>query len=231
MYIITLPMEIICSIILYIIGWKNINPKLVNILNKHNKIICVFSHTSYYDFFIMLLYKYKYYLVFQYMKVLIKPDYFNGILGYLLTCIGGIPSTNVNIKNGGNLNKIVDTLNQTERCVFLISPKGSILKREWRSGYYHIGQALKAPYVAVGLDYEYKNIYVGDIINNDNTEKSVKEKLYNDLSKIAPLYPEQENMEIRKYDKNNISVINYSNIKNTIAIISSSFFIYYFIIA
>lgn len=229
MYIITLTMKIICSIILYIIGWNNINPKLTKIFSQNNKIVCVFSHTSYYDFFIMLLYKYKYYLVFQYMKVLIKPDYFNGILGYLLTCIGGIPSTNVNIKNGGNLNKIVDTLNQTDKCVFLISPKGSILKREWRSGYYYIGQALKAPYVAVGLDYEYKNIYVGDVIKYDD-EKLLKDKLYDDLSQIVPLYPEQENMEIRKYNKNNISVVNYNNIKNSIAIISSSFFIYYFII-
>ena len=91
--------------------------------------------------------------------------------------------------------------------MFLISPKGSILKKDWKSGYYYISKQINVPIIAVGLDYEQKTIYIGKPIDNQLDEPIIKNKLYHDLSKIVPLYPEQENMMIRKHNYNNVSVI------------------------
>jgi hypothetical protein len=179
-------------------------------MNKHRHIVCVFSHSSYYDFFIMVLYKFAYPDKLRNLKTLIIPDLFY-YFGPLLRYVGGIPATNTNYKNGGATDRIVGILKE-QPCKFLISPKGTILRGEWRTGYYHIAQALQAPIIAVGLDYERKGIYIGNLIDSKQEEPIIKKLLYDDLSNIVPLHEEQENMPIREHDKANVSVITYNRI-------------------
>lgn len=185
-------------------------------LNKHEHVVCVFSHSSYYDFVIMVLYKYAYPDKLGNLRTLIKPDYFEDIkihsysfpspLGMFLRKVGGIPATNISIKNGGATEHIIDVLRE-KPCKFLISPKGTILRGEWRTGYYHIAKGLNAPIIAVGLDYERKNIYVGNVIDSNQEEPDIRKVLYKELGNIVPLHPEQENMPIREYVSDDVSVI------------------------
>jgi 1-acyl-sn-glycerol-3-phosphate acyltransferase len=152
----------------------------------------------------MVLYYLSYPNELKNLKTLIKPDYFEYI-GWFLYQIGGIPSTNIARKNGGNLVKIVDILKSSKSSQLLISPKGSIMKSEWKTGYFYIAKSLHAPLIAIGVDYDDKKINIGSLIDYQLDENEIKHKLYKDLSNIVPLYPEREMMKIRKY--NHISVI------------------------
>jgi 1-acyl-sn-glycerol-3-phosphate acyltransferase len=197
--------------LLFFLGWKPLDPKIMAIMNESPYLVCVFSHTSYYDFFFMILYYCSYYESLKNLRTLIKPNYFQTI-GWFLYKIGGIPSTNIANKNGGNTGKIVENLKSEPKGQLLISPKGTILKGEWRTGYYHIAKELDAKLIAIGVDYETKQIKVGQLIDNDLDELEIKHKLYKDLSTIVPLYPEREMMKIKIQNKNDISVIHTERI-------------------
>jgi 1-acyl-sn-glycerol-3-phosphate acyltransferase len=197
------------QLVLYIIGWK----PLINTLLPKKRYIMVFSHTSYYDFTIMLLYKFAYPHYFSDLKVLIKPDYFETSIGnYLLTSIGGIRATHIDNRNGGATHRIVEQLQNQDSFKFLISPKGTILKGDWRTGYYHLAKQLNAQFVAVGLDYQFKHIYMGKPILNIYDEPHIKDLLYKDLGNIIPLYPDREIMQLKPHDTTNISVINKTKV-------------------
>lgn len=195
--------------ILYTLGWNSLDDEIIKIINQQKYLVCVFSHTSYYDFFFMVLYYLSYPEALKNLKTLIKPDYFKYI-GWFLYRIGGIPSTNIAYKNGGNVSKIVETLQSTASSQLLISPKGTILKSNWRTGYLHIAKTLEAPLVAIGVDYDDKKINIGKLIDYHLEEDEIKSKLYNDLSNIVPLYPEREMMPIRKYNSIGIVKANFS---------------------
>lgn len=196
--------KIISTCALYLLGWKSFD--LQHKYEQHPYIVCVFSHSSYYDFFIMLLYKYKYYDQLHNLKVVIRPDFFN-YFGFILRRLGGIPATNIANKNGGKTEHIVNTIQQEPTARLLICPKGTIIRGEWRTGYYHIAKALNAPLCVVGLDYEQKNIYFGGLVHVNEDEPTIRDKLYKELGQIVPLHPEQENMEIRPHNASLVSVI------------------------
>lgn len=191
---------------LYLFGWHPLDEKILTALKNNQYLVCVFSHTSYYDFFFMVLYYLSYPNELLHLKTLIKPDYFK-TLGWLLYRIGGIPSTHISQRNGGATKKIIDTLKSYSSSQLLISPKGTILKGEWRTGYYYIAQSLQAPVIAIGVDYEEKKIRLGNLIDYQLSENEIKYKLYRDLSQIVPLYPEREMMKIRKYNSYDLNVI------------------------
>ncbi|HSW76452.1 MAG TPA: 1-acyl-sn-glycerol-3-phosphate acyltransferase [Candidatus Saccharimonadales bacterium] len=190
------------SFVLRVMGW---HPQIDFNINKHN-IICVFSHTSYYDFMMMILYKMVHYEKLANLKTLIRPDYFN-YFGYMLNKIGGIPATKLTDKNGGAVNRICDLLKTSQPYQLMISPKGTILKSEWRTGYMVIAKTMKADLVALGLDYERKNVYIGTIVPYNLDENDIKTLLHNDLKQIVPLYPDREVVTIRQHCMDDVSVV------------------------
>lgn len=198
--------SIISKTILYLFGWQPIEKTILTTLKKTDYLVCVFSHTSFYDFFFMVLYYLAYPNELKNLKTLIKPDYFEYI-GWFLYRVGGIPSTHISNKNGGATTKIVETLKSYPSSQLLISPKGTILKGEWRTGYYYIAKELNAKLVAIGLDYETKQIKTGNLIDNHLDEIEIKHLLYKDLSKIVPLYPDREMMKIRNHNPDNVNVV------------------------
>jgi len=213
--------------ILYIAGWQPLDDKVINIVNESPYLVCVFSHTSYFDFCFMLLYYFSYYKDLSNLKTLIKPDYFESI-GWFLRKIGGIPATHISIKNGGATSKIVETLKSEPKGQLLISPKGTILKGEWRTGYYHIAKELDAKLVAIGVDYEDKKITIGNLIDNHLDELEIKHKLYKDLGQIVPLYPEREMMKLRFYCKNDVNVIHPDRIISYYLLLLLSIYVIYY---
>src|SRR5205085_1367497 len=148
-------------------------------LHEFQRAVLIFSHTSYADFYILLLYLLSYPDKLKDLKVLIKPQPFEYCFGYcgkLLRSLGAIPSSDLNEKHTGGTSRIVNELKQSEKSLLLISPKGTIIKREWRSGYYHIAQSLNAKILVVGLDYEKKQAYISNTIDSADEESVVREK-------------------------------------------------------
>lgn len=199
-------------------GWKCIpSDKLISI-NNYNYLVCVFSHTSFYDFMLMLIYYFAHPELN--LKTLISPHYYHPLFKY----IGGIPATSIDTRNGGKLNSIVEEIKQYPVAQFLISPKGSILKREWRSGYYHIAQQLEAPLLTLGMDYEKKEVYIGNVISYNLSENNIKSLIYKDLKQIVPMYPEREVVTIRPHNFKDISII--SNKRKLFLLLFTSCLIY-----
>jgi len=202
------PVSLTAKIILFTMGWSFIDNDLFNQLTKHDRSVMVFSHTSYVDFYILVLYILAYPKRLHRVRTLIKPQPFE-YAGSILKYLGAIPSTRVEDKDGGAVNRIVSELNSLKQCIFLISPKGTIIKRPWRSGYYHIAKQLGAKLLVTGLDYEKKCIIVSPSYScNDYSESSIQTILQSHISDIVPLFPDEEVVPIRSHDPNKRTIIN-----------------------
>lgn len=195
---------IIFRCILWCLGWQLMSTETLDYLAKWDQLVAVFSHTSYADFYIMMLYMLAYPRELRYIKILVKPQPFK-YAGWLLRKFGAIPATRVDDSQGGAVVRIVKELQKDDKTIFLISPKGTIVKREWRSGYYHIAQALKAPLIASGLDYELRTIVISKAISYEESEPMVKHYLYEQLAQIVPLFPCDEVVPIRSHNSRTVA--------------------------
>lgn len=207
---------IIFRLFLWCLGWQLIPQETFDYLNKHDRLVIAFSHTSYVDFYIMTMYMLAYPHELRFIRILVKPQPF-AYIGWLLRRFGAIPATRVDDHHGGAVTRIARELQEEDKTLFLISPKGTIVKREWRSGYYHIARMLNAPLLASGLDYERRAIVVSKAIPHEEGESVVKHFLYDQLSKIVPLFPEEEVMTIREH--NGRSVVDYRRLSVVILVV------------
>lgn len=212
----------IAKFILVFMGWNLISHDVLQKLRKSKRSVIVFSHTSYFDFYILILYLLAYPRELKSVKTLVKPQPFKHF-GWILRRFGAIPATKVDDKNGGAVNRITNELKHLDSFMFLISPKGSILKREWRSGYYHIAKQLNVPLKVAGLDYETQKIIVSDEIDSNKSESDIESFLKDELKEIVPLFPKEEVVDVRPYKHTRI--IN----KTPIIIISIVITIIYFL--
>jgi hypothetical protein len=198
---------LLARILLFIIGWKSLSIKTYRRLTKHKQSVVIFSHTSYADICILGLYMMCYPNRNHCVKTLVMPQLFS----YLpfLKYFGAIPATKLEDSKCGAVQRICETLNKLPQFIFLISPKGSISRKPWRSGYYHITHQLQTNLIVAGLDYERKEVYISKTIKyQEYTQEQVETQLKSHLSEIVPLYPEREIMNIRTYDQQKLSIIN-----------------------
>jgi hypothetical protein len=199
----------IAKLILFVIGWEFPNQKIFSILNRKECYVLVYSHTTYADFYIFLLYYIANHENFSSIKTLVKPEPFE-YAGKYLRAIGAIPATQRDIKNGNGVNKIVYELKQYDNFKFLISPKGTITNAEWRHGYYAIAKETKSKLTVVGLDYEIKQLVIHGSISYDKPKEEIERYLKEELGKIVPLFPEEEiSLTIRHHNENKRTIINY----------------------
>lgn len=202
-----LPVSLMSRTVLFLMGWSAIDDIVFNKLTMNKRCVLVFSHTSYSDFYILLLYLLSYPNRSHYIRTLVKPQPFE-YAGWLLNKIGAIPATRVDFKNGGSVPKIVSEIIKCPECLFLISPKGTIVKAEWRSGYYNIAKQLNCNILVTGLDYEIKKPKASYPIYHGENEEDIKPFLLQELSDIVPLYPECEIVPIRCHDSNKRNILN-----------------------
>lgn len=196
-------LQIIISLIalkiIHLIGWQDMPLDVQKRLIKYDRVVLVFSHTSYVDFYIFLLYILAYPKAFANLKFLVKPQPF-AYFGYFLRKMGAIKSTKIEERNGQGVERISTELDSMGKFLFMLSPKGTICKREWRSGYYYIANNTKAKMMAGGLDYEKCCVYLSIRYKDWYTklpaaENFLKQELYN----IVPLFPEEEGIPIRDH--------------------------------
>lgn len=221
-------LSLMSRILLYILDWqiyynrmhfstkyKNIirpTNSFKNIMENHKNLVCVSSHTSIWDGFIIVLY------IFQEKVPTLgaaKYELFWGPFGHILRYIGFIPI--YWDKKTDTTNQIVEFIEknnaQNNRNIFLgIFPEGSRWKDRWRSGFWFIARKLKCKILTIGLDYEkryivpYSIIMPTDDVNNDINV--VKEQLY----PFIPLYPENTDVETRYDDKRKLYVTTSGNV-------------------
>jgi 1-acyl-sn-glycerol-3-phosphate acyltransferase len=114
-------------------------------------------HTSGWDLFYALLFKYATGIDFKFVA---KDDLFRWPVGGLLRWFGGVP---VNRRSRtGFVQQMVDIFNQSEAFILVISPEGTRSKSKyWKTGFYYIALGAKVPIGMVFLDYKEKIVGIG----------------------------------------------------------------------
>ena len=149
--------------------------------------VLVAGHTSYYDGLITMLYSSDLSVI-----ILMKPEMFEGAwycMAPLFKWLGFIPAPRLDTRGGGGVQAIVDLLRAKQATskkplCFLLSPKGTIQNRPWRSGYKHIAEGLGWPIKVHGADFSTRTVRIVD------TSFSEVEPLQSILSNYCPLIPE-----------------------------------------
>ena len=206
MYIIQIFLRLIAKLTLFLLGWNYMKQKQFTQFHKYKRSVIIFSHTTYADFYLFILYFLAYPTEFKNVRVLVKPQPFK-YAGFILRKFGCIPSSVFEDRNSGSTIRITQELQKQKEFIFLLSPKGTIVKSEWRTGYYNIAVNLNAHLLVTGLDYEKKKIVISDGIKYDENKDDIERFLKKELSKIVPLYPDDEIVEIRKHNEQFRSII------------------------
>ncbi|MGX5173854.1 1-acyl-sn-glycerol-3-phosphate acyltransferase [Aliikangiella sp. IMCC44653] len=138
-------------------GWTEVgSPPSIN-----KYLVIVAPHTSNWDFFIFLLFKFKHKLKISFIG---KHTIFIWPFRWFLTRIGGIPV------NRSGSNKVVDSIvqafNENEKMIFALSPEGTrSLTDHWKSGFYHIAMNAKVPIQMCFLDKKDNSLGFGPLIH------------------------------------------------------------------
>lgn len=194
-----------CCGILFAMGWRMPSEKTFREMEKKGNKLVVFSHTSYIDFYIMALYISAYKDRLQNIRILVKPQPFE-YAGPILRYFQCVASTRIEDKNMGSVQRIVQTVKDVPNVALFLSPKGTIEKNQWRTGYYYIAKELGATVMTIGLDYEKREILSMEPISSSLGINVVEKHLKVGLSAIVPLYPEGEIVTIREHQYNNVGV-------------------------
>lgn len=133
----------------FILGWE----KLTHYPTE--KGVIVFSHTSYWDLIVWLMYFKKT------LFILIAPNYYNWATKWLYDALHCIPSTRIEKRNGGLISQLVHLFKNNESSI-LLSPKGTVKKKAWRTGYYHLARELGVKIHPFIIDYEARKCWFGE---------------------------------------------------------------------
>lgn len=203
----------VARLLLWCLGWQPMNEAVGRRLKTFGRSVLVFSHTSYADFYIMLLYKFAYWDELPPIRVVMKPQPFQ-YAGWLLRNLGAIPAGEVGKKGSNSTSFITKQLDTEKNWAFLISPKGTIDRADWRTGYYYIAKELQLPLTVVGLDYEIKDIWLSSTVchvkqpsGSELEEPIIRRILQTELSQIVPLFPADEVVPIRTHDGSKVNMM------------------------
>ncbi len=168
------------------------------------KIIVVISHTSYWDFSLMMMYRQADPRIKKLLYLVVKPQAFDS-WGWALKPMGCIPATRAEDSGNGFVEKTVEQFRDKD-IRLIISPEGKLDATEWRSGYYHIAKKLQASVMVAGLDYKRKRLYFGKIHSFEDVDACSKdqleEMLMEEMSNVVPLHPERSRVNAKSKHKN-----------------------------
>ena len=196
-------LNIVARCILILLGWKLPSHNFINFMSKiSQKCVIIYAHTSYWDFFFLLLYR----LTTQHLNNLypiVNKTVYNRY-NILMKNINAIPATLKQESNGGFINHTIDTFKSKSNYKILISPEGTLKSVPWRSGYYVLARELQIPIIIVSFDYFYHTLhYSGPYYTDCNTDfqtdyKKIENILQLEFSKTIPLHPSGSFVQINQ---------------------------------
>lgn len=211
MTVLTWPVSMLFSVILTYLGWKLPTPTEVEKVRMYDKKVVVFSHTSYWDFWVMMMFMISNPSLFGDVYTVMKPQPFKGVQGIILRSLGFIASTRKEESGKGFVKKVTRVLRKKDKFLLLISPKGTIAPvGRWRTGYYYIAKELNVPILTVGFDYERRKVVVLNYTTvKEGTAEEISQRLIWEMDCIVPLNPEWTLSNVRIHDPKNRYPIDY----------------------
>ena len=178
-----------------LLGWD----KLTNYPTE--KGIIVFSHTSYWDLIVWIMY-FK-----PNLFLLTNPNYYNWSTKWIYDILNLIPSSYLEKRNGGLVEKLVNQFKNRNEFI-LLSPKGTIKKKSWRTGYYHLARELGVKIYPLVIDYEKREIWFGEPCDpTNNPEPCCKEFLITQFKRGVEF-----NLDNVEYSRQTISKYPYEHL-------------------
>lgn len=188
------------KIIRHFLGWAEIDES--NVPTKNS--VLVWTHTTYWDAFLMLLYKDTRRL--QFVSVW-NPRYFNFFTKPIFKLLKIVHAPRLEDRGLGGVQTLIRQLKEFEKpdvvTVLLISPKGTIQNKPWRTGYAHIANSLNWPVQSMLVDYEKRSIRFGKSysVSNESTIETLTAKLQKDLENSTTLVPSRSEITVRQHDQ------------------------------
>ncbi len=200
--------QIFSRFLLFLLGWGP--PPIKDIENKKGKnknAILLFSHTSYWDFWLIILYKFGYPEFLADVYTVMKPQAMEAWYGFWLPWCNFIPATRLEDVSNGFVDRNVTLIESLGQCYILIAPKGMMKLNKWRSGYYHLAKKMEAPIYVTGLDFEKHQLRVlaGHSPDNYGSYEEMERILQEKMGQIIPLYVDRVPYNLRSYDATKIS--------------------------
>ena len=201
--------KFIFRFILHLIGWSYYDWKQADQLINLKKAVVVFSHTSYWDFWLIMLYRFAYPEYLKDVYIVMKPQPFSKWYGVWLHKFKFIPSTRLEDPSNNFVKRTKTLVDSKKRAYILISPKGMMNLNQWKSGFYYLAKGLNIPIVVVGLDFQVRQLRIlkSHYVNNNESYDDMLEKLQKEMGNVVPLYPKCVPYKLQKYDINNVGVL------------------------
>lgn len=166
-------------------GWKDIQGKEY----CQEDAIVIFPHTSYWDILIAFLFLDKQYS--RNSRFIILPQVFNFLTDKLLRYLQFLPAPSLEKKNSNTVEKFCEMFNDIRNhkkddipVCFFLSPKGTIKKKDWRTGYYHIAKTLNVPIYVMNQNWALREVTFEKVIPIVNQpEEETRQMLYDYIGK------------------------------------------------
>ena len=228
------PISYIFKLILITLGWSLITQKQLETVKRNNKTILLFSHTSYFDFWILILFTLAQPEILEDVYVVMKPQPFsNPVFKFFLELFHCIPASRLEDRGSGFVERTVSFLKDKEKFHLLMSPSGTIKANPWRSGYYYIAKGTDAAIMVVGFDYEDKCLSIGNasyhsVVNDIGTYENFETYLKKDMGQIIPYNPDNSSVELLSYDSNEVGFVNWITFSSFMTNFIILYHLYYF---
>lgn len=152
-------------------GWKK-----AGVFPHHIKkmVLIVGPHTSWIDLVVGLAARDQF--AIRHARFLGKKELFFWPLGWFLRSQGGTPVDR--FSKHGVVDQAVSLFAANENFILALAPEGTRKKVDkLRSGFYHIAKKAGVPILTAGLDYEHKQVIIGDLLYTTDNEAADMEKL------------------------------------------------------
>ena len=171
--------------------WKLTGWKAAANFPHHIKkmVIIVAPHTSWIDLVVGLAA--RQHLKIQHARFFGKKELFFWPLGSILRSRGGIPVGR--FSPHGVVGQAVSLFAESENFTLVLAPEGTRKKVDkLRSGFYHIAKKAGVPILTAGLDYEHKQVIIGELLFTTADEDRDMRKLLDFFTNIKGKKPERD---------------------------------------
>lgn len=179
----------IAANLLWLGGWSPLTPIFKETFFSIQRRVIIFPHTTLWDFIILALYALCEWPEYESaIYIIVKPQLFEGAKKHFFWFFNCIPATKREDRGQGFIDKTINLFTEKDNYSILISPEGTVIKNEWKSGYFYLAKGLNCPIQVIGLDYNiHTPIMITPLVipsDHRRAEKQLKEQ----MSTISPLY-------------------------------------------
>ena len=171
-------------------GWK-----LVGKPTPPEVFRCVFvfaPHTSNWDFYFGMMCMFSLGVP---TKVAIKKFWTKFPFSLIIKPIGGVGIDRSKKKDGtrkSQVEMLAELYQQYDKMALVITPEGSrSLRRQWKTGFYHIAQKANVPIVTLTGDFKTKTVQFGPVFDGKQTLDEVMREMMAFFKKGVACYPEK----------------------------------------